>query len=271
MSNRSTPRRIDAHCHVWPPGGAALAAGVMPQDRRPPDYPIETHLRRVAPLGIGAAVLVPHIAYYGRDLSYAFECAGRWPGRCAVMGAVTRAETENPQRLSDDLDLGVRSFRIRAVDLARPLDDLCGLLKSVRAVLCPLITRVQAEAGALQHVAALAARHPQLQFVLDHFGGWPDSPAFEALAGCPNVLVKISDFAAFDAPPYARALDATLALCGLFGAQRLMWGSNMPVVELDAWQRLEDAFTVIETAVGLNPIDKAAILGGTAERIFFTP
>lgn len=248
-----------------------MAAGVTPQDRRPPEYPIGTHLRRLAALGIDAAVLVPHIAYYGRDLSYAFECARQWPGRCAVMGAITRAETEDPRRVCGDLALGVRSFRIRAVDLARPLDDLCGLLQSVRAVLCPLITRVQAEAGALQQVVALAARHPQLPFVLDHFGGRPDSPAFEALAECPNVLVKISDFAAFDAPPYARALDATLALCRLFGAQRMMWGSNMPVVELDAAQRLDEAFTVIEAAVGLSPIDKASILGGTAERVFFTP
>ncbi len=187
------------------------------------------------------------------------------------MGAITRSETENPQRLRDDLALGVRSFRIRAADLARPVDDLCGLLQSVRAVLCPLITRVQAEAGALQQVVALAARHPQLRFVLDHFGGWSGSPAFEALAECPNVLVKISDFAAFDVPPYARALDSTLALCRLFGAQRLMWGSNMPVFELDAAQRLDEAFTVIEAAVGLSPVDKAAILGGTAARVFFTP
>lgn len=262
-------RYIDAHCHVWPAGGAALRAGVAAQDRQPEVYAAETHLSRLAALGIDATVIVPHIAYYGRDLAYALDCAKRWPGRCAVMGAITEAECEDPQRLACDLSLGVRSFRIRAVDLLHPLDALCKRLADAAAVLCPLVTRSQAEVGALLRVVELAERHPTLCVVLDHFGGWCDAPALKTLAALPNVLLKVSDFAAFDAPPYRRARDATLQMLDIFGAQRLMWGSNMPVFELDGVQRLEAAFTAIESASALNPGDKAAILGGTAERIFF--
>lgn len=262
-------RAIDAHCHVWPAHGAALLPGVTPQDRQPVAYAIETHLERLAALGIEATVLVPHIAYYGRDLSYAFECAQRYPGRIAVMGAITQAECVDPQRLDGDLARGVLSFRIRCVDLQHPLDPLCQRLAEAGAVLCPLVTRAQAEAGALQRAVELAVRHPRLQIAVDHFGGWWQAPAMKSLAAAPNVLLKVSDYAAFDAPPYTRALDATLDMLALFGAQRLMWGSNMPVFELDAVQRLRDAFQVIQTAAELNPADKAAILGGNAERIFF--
>ncbi|WP_418320085.1 amidohydrolase family protein [Piscinibacter sakaiensis] len=271
MQMTPKPRFIDAHCHVWPAHGVALVPGMSPYDRQPNAYPIEAHLDRLGALGIEATVLVPHIGYYHRDLGYAFECAKRFPGRIAVMGAITQAECEDPTSLAGDFDLGVRSFRIRFVDLQRPLDNLCESLATQAAVLCPLITRTQAMAGALNRVIELAAGHPRLRFAIDHFAGWPEAPAWTSLAALPNVLVKVSDFAAFDVPPYWRALEATLNMQALFGADRLMWGSNLPVFELDAVQRLDQAFNVIETARGMSGTDKAAILGGTAARTFFNP
>lgn len=264
-------RHIDAHCHVWPGGVTrfALAPGVSAADRQPAAYPIEMHFESLAPMGMHAAVLVPHIAYYGRDLGYAFDCAARFPGNCAVMGAITQAETEHPEGLASDIERGVRCFRIRAVDLRRPLDELCSWLLPSRSVLCPLITTAQAEAGALERVRTLASCHPGLRFVLDHFGGAPLSDTLRSLAALPNVLLKVSDFGAFDTPPYAQARAATIDLCALFGAERLMWGSNNPVFELDARQSLQAAFDAIHLAPGISAADRDAILGGTAERIFF--
>ncbi len=264
-------RTIDAHCHVWPAGTSrfALAPGVAPGERQPADYPIETHLARLADIGITATVLVPHIAFYGRDLSYLHDCAARFPGRCAVMGAITGAEVAEPQGLATDIARGVRAFRIRAADMAQPMDALCQTLVQADAVLCPLITRAQAVSGALGMVDDLAGRHPQLRIVLDHFGGAHASPALHALARRPNIMLKVSDFGAFDIPPYTVARAATLTLCALFGAHRLMWASNMPVFDHDTRQDLAAAWQTIATAEALSASERAAILGGTADTVFF--
>lgn len=260
----TTARTIDAHCHVWPGAPGTTAA-----PREPADYSIETHLARLAEHGIEATVLVPHIAYDGRDLGYLHACAARYPGRCAVMGAITGAEVAEPHRLDDDIAQGVRAFRIRAADMHVPLDALCEYLARSGGVLCPLVTRAQARAGALDAIGPLADRHPALRFVLDHFGGDHNAPALAQLARRANILIKVSDFGAFDQPPYDAARAATVAMCALFGAQRLMWGSNLPVFALDARQDLGAAWHAIRDATSLGDAERAAILGGTAATVFF--
>jgi len=269
---RAARRFVDAHCHVWPLAARAHPTrdGAGPTSREPGVYSIETHLSRLAALGIRAAVLVPHIAYDGRDIRYALRCRSRFPGACAAMGAVTRDEAADPRLLADELGRDVRAFRIRAADMVGDLDALCGHLQRRRGVLCPLIKRAQARAGALDLVAALAARHPDLRIVLDHFAGTVRPDDLRGFAALANVFVKVSGFDAFDAPPYSRARAATLALRDIIGADRLMWGSDMPVFELDGVQNLPAAFAAVADATGLADVEKAAILGGTADRLFFS-
>ena len=60
-----------------------------------------------------------------------------------------------------------------------------------------------------------------------------------------------------------------MELSKIFGADRLMWGSNNPVFEIDSQQNLTQAFRAIQHAEELSEYDKKLILGGTAERIFF--
>jgi predicted TIM-barrel fold metal-dependent hydrolase len=268
----SASRFVDAHCHVWPleTREHPMRDGVDPTIREPRGYPIETHVSRLAALGVQATILVPHIAYYGRDIQYALDCRSRFPGICAVMGAITHDEVAVPGLLADDMERGVRAFRIRADDMAGDLDALCTNLQRRRGMLCPLIKHAQAQAGALDLVASLASRHPDLRIVLDHFAGTARPDELRRFETHENVFVKISDFGAFDAPPYMRARAATLALRDMFGSDRLMWGSNMPVFELDGVQDLAAAFAAVADATGLTKSEKAAILGGTADRLFFS-
>ncbi len=57
----------------------------------------------------------------------------------------------------------------------------------------------------------------------------------------------------------------TLVRC--FGPQRLMWGSDWPVVNLaggyDRWHEI-----ALAALAGLTPDDRAAVLGGTAARVY---
>lgn len=117
------------------------------------------------------------------------------------------------------------------------------------------------------------------RFVDGHCHVWPQDPArfrladaataLAGLAARPNVLVKIAGFDKFDVPPYAGARAATVALCRLLGAGRLIWGSDLPGLEVGGGHSVAAAFRAVGEADGLSDAGKAAILGGTAARIFF--
>jgi predicted TIM-barrel fold metal-dependent hydrolase len=118
---------------------------------------------------------------------------------------------------------------------------------------------------------------PEQVFILDHCGV-PDVAAGEweewnagvtALAAFPNLVVKLSGITAYAAPgagvgvirPYVdRLID-------LFGPERMLWGSDWPVVDLGAglpgWTRMTG-----ELLAGLSEAERAMIGTGTARRVY---
>lgn len=127
--------------------------------------------------------------------------------------------------------------------------------------------------------ARVATEHPSLTFVLDHLGGPPldggdDLPAWEAalraLAERPNVVAKLSglggalgrsDGTVDDLAPVVEAAISS------FGASRLMYGSDWPLVELTGGaRRWHEAVTRV--TAGMSPAETDAITGGTACRVY---
>ena len=91
-------------------------------------------------------------------------------------------------------------------------------------------------------VAELAKAAPEITLALEHFG-WPvatDPEAFAAwksgmaaVAACPNVSVKVPGFWAIDRAWRAEAVEPWLKeTYALFGPQRCMLGSNLPIEKL---------------------------------------
>ncbi|WP_327005091.1 amidohydrolase family protein [Dactylosporangium sp. NBC_01737] len=130
----------------------------------------------------------------------------------------------------------------------------------------------------LAECARLAADLPSVRFVLDHLGKpdiagqvvkpWDEDLA--RLAACPNVAAKLSglvteaDWASWrpaDLRPFVQtALD-------LFGADRLMFGSDWPVCLLAASYRgVLD--TMRDLLQDVAEADRAAIFGGTAAAFY---
>ncbi|MFC9065348.1 amidohydrolase family protein [Streptomyces harbinensis] len=123
-----------------------------------------------------------------------------------------------------------------------------------------------------------AALRPELTFVLDHLGKPPIAAGqrepwardLRRFAALPNTTAKLSGlvteadwrhWTVADLRPYAEvALEA-------FGPGRLMAGSDWPVCTLAAGYR-----RVMETAAtltgGLSRAERAAVLGGTASRVY---
>jgi L-fuconolactonase len=131
----------------------------------------------------------------------------------------------------------------------------------------------------LSRLLVVADRHPDLSIVVDHgakpairerrLDPWRADMA--ALAARPNIACKLSglvteagaDWTADDLRPY---LDHLLAA---FGPERLIWGSDWPVVNLaggyDAWRE-----TALAALAALTEPERAAVLGGNAERVYLS-
>lgn len=131
----------------------------------------------------------------------------------------------------------------------------------------------------LKHVPTLVEKVPNLKMVIDHLAKpplgtddykiWRDQLA--AAAESPNVYAKISglntatqDFENWTYEDIKPAVDDALEL---FGAERLMFGSDWPVAILAG--DYEKVFKETEKALAdLSEADRAAIWGETANRFY---
>lgn len=130
----------------------------------------------------------------------------------------------------------------------------------------------------VDEAADLVAARPEVQFVLDHLGKpviedaafdtWAAS--IDRLAALPNVACKVSGLLT-EAPPSHRDPDALrpwiLHALDAFGADRLMYGTDWPVLTLagDAalWRSVVDAALEEE-----SDATRDAVFGGTARRVY---
>jgi L-fuconolactonase len=129
----------------------------------------------------------------------------------------------------------------------------------------------------LRHVPTIADRHPDLILVIDHLAkppirgpGWATWRAeLRSAAERPNVIAKLSGLDTAAGPGWTPdelrpAVDVALEA---FGPGRLMFGSDWPVCRLVSTygQVVEAAMSLVGD---LSTSEQAAILGGTAARIY---
>jgi L-fuconolactonase len=273
--------RIDAHHHVW-----TLARA---------DYGWLTPERGPIYRDFGLSDLMPHLA------------AAEIDGTILVQAAPTEAETAFMLDVAKGSDLvrGVVGWiDFDADDAATRIDAIVGreLLVGVRPMVqdiadddwllrpelaAPL--EAMAQYGLvfdalvlprhLPRLVQVVDRHPDLQFVLDHFGkpnlatgdiaAWKDDIA--SLAARANVVCKLSGLATEAAPNWQvadlrEAVDHALAS---FGPQRMLWGSDWPVVNLaGGYARW---FAAAESLLAdLSSEARAAIFGGNAARVYLS-
>jgi L-fuconolactonase len=128
----------------------------------------------------------------------------------------------------------------------------------------------------LSHVPAIAARAPDLELVICHFGmprvdqgEWePWASTFARAAEHPRCSVKISGLDLFlggpDATRSQRYVDHALAC---FGPERMIWASNWPVsLQLRGYRELLDTGRAV--LAGCSAAERAAVLGRNANRVY---
>ncbi len=166
-------------------------------------------------------------------------------------------------------ECGRRCGRTCARNCARGLDALADLGLSCDLLMGP---------NHIESVVALARSHPRIVYVLDHFAGFRLAPgAHEAwrrqvqpLADLPNVTLKVSGYltAAEPRPLQVETLRAWVeAAMDVFGAGRLMYGSDWPVC-LQAGQYVDGVHPLREATAHLSPAAQASIWAGAATRVY---
>jgi predicted TIM-barrel fold metal-dependent hydrolase len=231
LSPAAQRRVVDSHMHIWP---EALAGREFPWPPEPNPHPIEDLLPILDDAGVAEAVQVTP-STLGFDNSYGLAVAERMPDRIAVFGRLDPTAPDPRERLiawmAHPAALGVR-LMLSGARLTVDGD----FLAAAEEMGIPLTVFAP---GSLAGLVEVAHRYPQLHLVVDHLGldvygpePYRDQPLLAELVGPSNVRVKISGLVETSSEPFpfrdvhdhlARAVE-------LFGAERLIWGSNYPVV-----------------------------------------
>jgi L-fuconolactonase len=273
----SEAKTVDAHQHFWTVsrgdyGWLTPALKPLYRDFGPADF---------APLARAAGVMqsiVVQAAPSVAETRYLLELARLHPFIAGVVGWVPLDAAEAPLLIAEL----AREPKFKGV---RPmLQDLADDNWIERPTLAPAVDAMVAHGLVFETLVftrhlpgllAFAQRHPHLSIVIDHGAKPPidEGPAawqpwadrIAALAQQPHVRCKLSGLATQAGPGWT---DETLApyvehLVKHFGAQRLMWGSDWPVLELNgdygAWYACARRLTA-----KLPTGERDAIFGATA-------
>lgn len=261
---------IDAHCHASP-----LVF-----------EPVEPLLFQMDQNGVDKAVLIQVLGQF--DNSYQEVCVARYPGRFASVGAVDVGEADAAGKVQYWARRGMAGLRIRPEARSLGTDPLAVWRAAASA---GIVINCGGAAGNIltEDFYALVGEFPEMPFVLEQLGGWtrPDCDKEEAtwqglmkLARFANVSLKIPALGQIaprqigkplpSVPPVLDASKGAILIEALdtFGADRLMWGSDFPVV--GSREGYANALNWTREIFAARPqAEVAAIFGGTAQRIFF--
>lgn len=271
--------RLDAHQHFWrlrrgdydwlTPDQARLYRDFEPDDLRP----------LLDAAGISSTILV-QAAPTAEETTFLLSLAAAYPWIAGVVGWCDLSAANAPARVA------ALAARPKLVGLRPMLQDLPDRQWVLRPDVAPGLQAMADEGlvfdalirpDQLTSIVTLAQRLPALKIVIDH-GAKPDlsrapcaawAAGMTQAAACPNVHVKLSGLLT-EAPPNAGV--ATLKpfvdlILSAFGARRVLWGSDWPVLltagDYLAWYAMAD-----ELLLGLSPEDRASVGGGAAATLY---
>ena len=142
-----------------------------------------------------------------------------------------------------------------------------------------IVINVRANRDKADEVEALARRHPSLRVVIDHClylkaGAQlePTLKALERLARLPTMHAKLTFIptGTAEAYPCRDMHDPCRRVIAAFGPERCVWGSNFPCELWNPKVTYAQHLALFTRELGLSAEAKAAILGETARRLWFS-
>jgi L-fuconolactonase len=275
---------VDAHLHVWD----ATAAGKDPGPMKvgysaQATASLELFLDYMDEAGVERAVFVQPWFHHW-DNSYIAGALARYPDKFRGVCVVDPRGPEAPKALREWRARGFTGLRLRPLrEGENPApgpwlgtEDTLPLWEAIAetdTIVCPMHAGTQ-----LRNLPPLLARYPSVRIVIDHLNNpvpqeGVEQPIFAAvleMARFPNVYVKLSGFHHWcpDRYPYRSALPFIEAAVKAFGADRCMWGSDFPHV-LAGCGYVRSRHFLPREARFLSAAELSAVMGGTAERLWF--
>lgn len=272
-------RRIDSHQHFWltargdygwlTPDLAPIYRDFLPADLAP----------LLAECAIGMTILVqaaPTIA----ETEFLLTLADSTD---AVAGVVGWVDFESPDAVADIARLATHP---KLVGLRPMIHDIADARWMLHPAFGPAFEAIIAQGLVfdalvrpphLPHLDTLATRYPDMTIVVDHGAKplvatgtrEPWARDLSRLAMHPRVVCKLSGLATEAGPDWTAATLRPFMdlIADTFGAQRLLFGSDWPVLNLAGTYR--QWFGIVKGFVESRPdLDEAALFGGNAERIY---
>lgn len=275
---------IDAHSHIWTRDLAnyPLDGKQTVDDLKPGSFTAEELLELAGKNGVDRVVLIQHKPYHGLDNSYITDSIAKFPGRFSGVACIDADQLCLEPDMNGLFQLGMRGFRIRpgegGKDLWKDSTGMCRMWAHAAkqgSAMCPLIG-----AEDLPQVETMCTKYPDTRVVIDHFArigvtGTIDEAELKALvdlAKHKHVHVKISAYYAFGAkkPPHTELIPMIQRLIAAYGVERLMWGSDSPYQIVEPNTYADSVKLITERCDFLSPSDRAHLLQGTAEKVFFS-
>jgi predicted TIM-barrel fold metal-dependent hydrolase len=277
----------DAHAHLisddhvrYPPAPPSGKLG--PNDLDDP-CTAERLLTEMDRCGVDRAVLVHRNSIYGYDNSYVCDAATRYPDRFVAVGSIDGFDPQAADRVRYwTTERGLAGIRFMEPVKGAELTWLTGppglhawrQAHELRVPACVHFFRWNRVAG-LAALAGILEQLPDMTVVIDHFSNmdWAAGPpdyGFDApllaIAKFPNVYVKFTTIplgaiqaaGQSAAPILARVIEA-------FGAQRLMWGSDITQSKGSYRQMVE---LLHNASAALTPAQRDHVMYRTADEVY---
>jgi predicted TIM-barrel fold metal-dependent hydrolase len=199
----------------------------------------ETVTKMMDEAGVDRAILVPPSLEGDRN-DLCLKAARDYPRRFAVMGRLQLDHPRAPERLKEMTSqpgmLGVRLTFHRDND--RPMltnGKAVWFWPAAETLGVPVMVHAPER---LSQIGEIARRHPKLTLIVDHMGFARETSdegadagtdRILALAGYPNVSVKVSAAPCYSSAPYPfhNLHEPLRRIIGGFGVRRSFWGSDV--------------------------------------------
>lgn len=271
---------LDAHLHIWDRARSTYSWLQGAPEEIAGSFSVDDGFAALGPHGIERAILVQADEAL-EETAFLLETAAADPRVAGVVGYLPlhdAVEFERGWDLFGDHPclVGVRNLTHDRADEdwnVRPevLDGIAAVAERGLPLDYVAVTPRH-----LAHVPTIASRHPELTIVIDHLAkppvgadadvweGW--RAGIERAAEHDNVVSKVSGVYGEDVPGSAVA-DAVRVAVDAFGADRLMFGSDWPVI-VTAGGPERALPPMLDAIAELSGPERDAILCGTARRVY---
>lgn len=271
---------VDAHFHCWQLARDDyrwLTPALAPIYR---DVAVKDWQEQSAPHGVQGGVLVQAAATEA-ETYFLLTQADANPRVLGVVGWVDMLAPDAPARIEAlARHPRLKGLRPMLQDIADPQWILQpALAPALHAMVeCGLVFDALVKPVHLPNIVTLAQRHPDLRMVIDHAakpdiaaGQWqPWADDMLRVAGETQAYCKLSGLMTEAGPnPAAGAVTRWgKRVLKSFGARRVVWGSDWPVLELAGSyaQWWSETQKILAT---LDAVDRAAVMGGNARDLYW--